>query len=102
MPGGKGMKQFLKNNTIIICGTVIILWVITGSVILIVTGNYMSLRSLISLASPAISSLVVLLGVNVRLKEAKEQAAAGIQQARDQLSAVSDKISNGDTTDAPS
>ena len=96
------MKQFLKNNTVIICGTVIILWAIAGAVILIVTGNYMSLRSLIGLLSPAVSSLAVLLGVNVRLKEAKEQATVGILEAKEQLSAVSDKIGNGDATDTPS
>lgn len=85
------MKQFLKNNTIIICCTIIVLWAIAAVTILIVTGNYMTLRSLISLLSPVVSSLAVLLGVNVRIKEAKEQ-----------VSAVSDKISNGDATDAPS
>lgn len=83
------MTQFLKKNTILICGTIIVVWSITAATILIVTGNYMSLRSLISLLSPAVSSLAVLLGVNVRLKEAKEQ-----------VTAVSDKIGNGDANDA--
>lgn len=85
------MKQFLRNNTIVICGTVIVLWAISATTVLIVTGNYMTLRSLVALLSPAVSSLAVLFGVNVRIKEAKEQ-----------VSAVSDKISNGDATDAPS
>lgn len=85
------MKQFLKNNTIVICGTVIVLWAISAATILIVSGNYMSLRSLIALLSPAVSSLAVLLGVNIRIKETKEQ-----------VTAVSDKISNGDSNDAAS
>lgn len=84
----RGVKQFLKNNTVIICCTIIVLWAISAATILVVTGNYMSLRSLIALLSPAISSIAVLLGVNVRLKEAK-----------DQVTAVSDKISKGDATD---
>ena len=84
------MKQFLKNNTIVICSTIIVLWAMSAATVLVVTGNYMSLRSLVGLLSPAVSSLAVLLGVNVRIKEAKEQ-----------VTAVNDKISNGDGTDAP-
>lgn len=85
------MKQFLKNNTIIICATVIILWGMTAVTILVVTDNTMGLRTIISLISPVIVNLVMILGLGSKLKEAKGQ-----------VEDVHSLIANGDSTDASS
>lgn len=85
------MKQFLKNNTIIICATVIILWAMTAVTVLVVTGNAMGLRTIVSLIGPAIVNLATLIGISVKVKEAKGE-----------VQAVHSVITNGDATDAPS
>lgn len=85
------MKQFLKNNTIIICATVIILWAMTAVTVLVVTDNTMGLRTIVSLIGPAIVNLATLIGISVKVKE-----------VRGETQAVHSVITNGDTTDAPS
>jgi hypothetical protein len=85
------MKQFLKNNTIIICATVIILWGMTAVTILVVTDNTMGLRTVVSLLGPVIVNLATLIGISVKVKEVKGETQA-----------VHSVITNGDTTDTTS
>jgi Fe2+ transport system protein B len=85
----KGMKEFLKNNTIIICATVIILWAMSAVTVLVVTGNTMGLRTIVGVLGPVIVNLATLIGINVRVKEAKGEVRA-----------VHEVITNGDATDA--
>jgi hypothetical protein len=83
------MQQFLKNNTIIICATVIILWGMTAVTILVVTNNTMGLRTIVTLLGPVIVNLATLIGISVKVKEAKGE-----------VQAVHSVITNGDVTDA--
>jgi hypothetical protein len=83
------MKQFLKNNTIVICATVIILWGMTAVTVLVVTNNTTGLRTIINLLGPVVVNLVTILGLGSKLREAKSQ-----------VEDVHTLISNGDTNDA--
>jgi hypothetical protein len=83
------MQHWVKNNTIIICATVIVLWAITAATILVVTGNTGALRSAVIALAPIVPSLLTLLGINQRVKEVKEQTDA-----------THEMITNGDVTDA--
>lgn len=83
------MMTFVKNNTVIICGTLIVMWAITAATILVVTGNTGAIRSAVIALAPIIPSLLTLLGINQKIKEAKAA-----------VDAVPHKIQNGDATDA--
>ena len=87
----KGMQNWVKNNTIIICVTVIVLWAITAATILVVTGNTGALRSAVIALAPVVPSLLTLLGINQRVKEEKAE-----------VETVHEKITNGDVTDVSS
>lgn len=88
------MKSWVKSNTIIICATVIILWAIAAATILVVTGNTGALRSAVIALAPIVPSLLTLLGINQRVKEAKEE----VESVHESVHHV---ITNGDATDAP-
>jgi hypothetical protein len=87
----KGLTTFVRNNTIIICATVIVIWAISAATVLIVTGNADVVRAAVLGLSPIITSLLTLFGLNQRVKEAKQE-----------VEAVHQKITNGDTTDVTS
>lgn len=85
------MTQFVKNNTIAICATAIVIWSITAVVVLVVTGNGAAVRTIIITLTPIIPSLLTLLGVGQKVKETKAE-----------VETVHEKIVNGDTTDVSS
>lgn len=82
------MSGFVKNNAIIICGTVIIVWAISAATLLVATNHTDAVRSAVIALAPIIPSLLTLLGINQRLKEAKEE-----------MEAVHKTITNGDNSD---
>lgn len=83
------MANWVRNNTIVICATVIVLWAITAATILVVTGNTGALRSAVIALAPIVPSLLTLLGINQRVKEAKNE-----------MESVHKTITDGDMTDA--
>lgn len=87
------MKEFVKNNVIVICATIIILWAISAVTVLIITGNFMTVRSLVTLLTPTISSLFVLLGISGKVGKVRDEVKGGLND-------VKETITNGDVTDS--
>lgn len=85
----KAVKQFVKNNTIIICATVAFMWAIAAAVVLVVTNHSDAIRSLVIALAPVVPSVLTLIGLNEKVRQTKEE-----------IKAVHETITNGDVTDA--
>lgn len=74
----KAMK-WTSDRAVLVCTTVIAIWIISAVTALVMTGHSSSLFNLFGLLSSGISSIAVLLGVSKKVENRTDEVKAEVQ-----------------------